>query len=156
MVRHFKVNDEISVGRDQPGAEELREIAAAGFRAILDLRPDGEGVQPLPPAAEARAAEAAGLRYRNLAIPADRLDEAMLDRFDALLRELPKPVFVHCASGKRSGSFALACAAIGAGLSGDKVLEHIAEAGAAYGSEEMRQTIRRWVDRRSRAAGTTR
>src|SRR5579875_2646257 len=93
MVRHFKVNDEISVGRDQPGAEELREIAAAGFRAILDLRPDGEGVQPLPPAAEARAAEAAGLHYCNLAVPADRLDEAMLDRFDALLRELPKPVF---------------------------------------------------------------
>jgi uncharacterized protein (TIGR01244 family) len=156
MVRHFRVNDEISVGRDQPGEAELREIAAAGFRAILDLRPDGEGVQPLPPAAEARAAEAAGLRYRNLAIPADRLDEAMLDRFDALLRELPKPVFVHCASGKRSGSFALACAAIGAGLSGDKVIERIAEAGAAYGSEEMRQTIRRWVDRRGRAAGTTR
>jgi uncharacterized protein (TIGR01244 family) len=152
MVQYYKVNDELAVGRDQPGAADLREIAASGWRSLVDLRVEGEGAQPLPPSAEAKAAEAAGLRYANLAVPADRLEEAALDRFRALVQELPKPVFVHCASGKRSGTFALAQAGVDAGLSGDQVAERLAEAGAAYGSDEMRETVRRWVDRRRRAA----
>lgn len=154
MVRQFQINDTLSVGRDPPGEEDLPEIAAAGFRSVVDLRVAGEAAQALPPAAEARAVEARGLRYANLPVPTGRLDEAALDRFQALFEELPKPIFVHCASGKRAGTFALAQAGSAAGLSGNQVVERIAEAGAAYGSDDMRETVRRWVDRRRRSEGT--
>jgi hypothetical protein len=58
-------------------------------------------------------------------------------------------VLVHCASGKRSGTFALAWAAVRSGATGRAAHAGIAAAGAAYGSEAMQAAVRRYVDRKS-------
>lgn len=149
MSDDLKVNDTLIVGRGQPSEDDLRRLAAEGFAAIVDLRRTGEGEQPLSPPLEAAAAGRHGLRYVHLPIPTDRLDDDMLDRFSRAVAGLPTPVFVHCASGKRSGTFAIVHAAVEEGLSGPAALARIEEAGAGYGSEEMRAHAVRYVDRQA-------
>ncbi len=147
MGDKLKVNDTLYVGRGQPSEDALRALAAEGFASVVDLRQAGEGGQVLSPPLEAAAAGRHGLRYLHLPTPTDRLDEAMLERFRRAAQELPGPVFVHCASGKRSGTFAIASAAIDSGLSGHAAIERIAAEGAGYGSDAMRDAVRRHVDR---------
>jgi hypothetical protein len=73
----------------------------------------------------------------------------MLDRFTAALNEMRGPILVHCASGKRSGTFGIAFAAAKAGATGRAALERIEAAGATYGSDAMRAAVRRYVDRKA-------
>lgn len=143
----FRVDERLRVGREQPSEEDLRALAAAGVRAVLDLRRAGEGEQALPPEAEAKAARRSGLEYENLPIPADRLEDAMIDEFRDAVAALPHPVFVHCASGKRSGVLALIDAAIAADQSGAAMLGRGVATGVLYGSPDMLETARRYVDR---------
>ena len=78
--------------------------AQAGFKSVINNRPDYEGGpnQPTSGAMEA-AATAAGLRYAYLPVaPAVQTPEEIA-RFAALLAELPKPVLAFCRTGTRSG-----------------------------------------------------
>jgi protein tyrosine phosphatase (PTP) superfamily phosphohydrolase (DUF442 family) len=47
------------------------------------------------------------MAYVHLPVPTNRLSGDLLARFHEEVSRLPKPVFVHCASGKRSGTFAV-------------------------------------------------
>jgi len=78
--------------------------AQAGFKSVINNRPDFEGGpdQPTSAAMEA-AALAVGLRYAYLPVaPAVQTPDEVA-RFAALLAELPKPVLAFCRSGTRSG-----------------------------------------------------
>lgn len=78
--------------------------AQAGFKSVVNNRPDFEGGpdQPTNAAIEA-AAVAAGLRYAFLPVsPAVQTPEEIA-RFAELLAELPKPILAFCRSGTRSG-----------------------------------------------------
>jgi uncharacterized protein (TIGR01244 family) len=78
--------------------------AQAGFKSVINNRPDFEGgpAQPTSAVIEA-AARAAGLRYEYLPVaPAVQTLEEVA-RFKALLAELPKPILAFCRSGARSG-----------------------------------------------------
>src|SRR6187200_1760992 len=112
MDERYKVSDTIVVGRKQPGEDDLRRLAAEGFASVIDLRQSGEGDQVLSPPLEAAAAGRNGMRYAHIPVPPDRVAPEMLDRFAALLAAMPGPVLVHCASGKRSGTFAIAVDAV--------------------------------------------
>jgi uncharacterized protein (TIGR01244 family) len=153
MSDRWKVTDKLFVGRGQPSEDELRGLAADGFASVVDLREAGEVGQVLSPPLEAAAAGRHGLRYVHLPTPADRIDATMLDRFRRTLAALAGPVFVHCASGKRSGTFAIAHAAAASGLAGERALDCIEESGAAYGSPEMREMVGRYVNAQGRGPG---
>lgn len=147
-MERFQVSDSIYVSRGQPTEEDLRSLASEGFASIIDLRQLGESDQALSPPLEAAAAGRNGLRYAHIPIPTDRLDPEMLDRFASALGAMRGPVLVHCASGKRSGTFAIAAAAT-SGATGRAALERIESAGATYGSDAMRAAVRRYVDRKA-------
>ena len=78
--------------------------AQAGFRSVINNRPDFEGGpdQPTSAAIEAAAA-AAGLRYAFLPVQPMLHTPEEVTRFAALLAELPRPILVFCRSGARSG-----------------------------------------------------
>ena len=78
--------------------------AQAGFKSVINNRPDFEGGPDQPTSAMMEAAAtAAGLRYAYLPVaPAVQTPEEIA-RFAALLAELPKPVLAFCRSGTRSG-----------------------------------------------------
>lgn len=82
--------------------EQLTELKAAGFRAIICNRPDGEGNdQPLFAEIE-RAAHAAGIDAHYLPTESGKVTDQQGVAFGELLANLPKPVLAYCRTGMRS------------------------------------------------------
>jgi uncharacterized protein (TIGR01244 family) len=77
--------------------------AQAGFRSVINNRPDFEGgpTQPTTAAIEA-AARAAGLEYAYLPVAGGYQSPEEIARFSELMQTLPRPILVFCRSGARS------------------------------------------------------
>ena len=88
----------------QLAPEAMAEAAAAGFRSVVNNRPDFEGGpnQPTHASIEA-AARAAGLEYAFLPVASNYQSPEEIARFAELIETLPKPILVFCRSGARSG-----------------------------------------------------
>jgi uncharacterized protein (TIGR01244 family) len=87
----------------QLAPEAMAQAAAAGFKSVVNNRPDFEygPDQPTNAAIEA-AALAAGLEYRFLPVDGGYQSPEEIAAFADLLRELPAPVLAFCRSGARS------------------------------------------------------
>jgi uncharacterized protein (TIGR01244 family) len=87
----------------QLGPEHMAMAAAAGFRSVVNNRPDFEFEpdQPTHAAIEA-AARAAGLEYRFLPVDGGWQSPEEIAAFAQLLQELPRPLLAFCRSGARS------------------------------------------------------
>ena len=78
--------------------------AQAGFKSVINNRPDFEGDPDQPTSAAMQAAAlAAGLHYVWLPVAPSVQTAQEIARFAELLNELPKPVLAYCRSGARSG-----------------------------------------------------
>jgi uncharacterized protein (TIGR01244 family) len=85
----------------EPGA--MAEAAAAGFRSVVNNRPDHEGGPDQPTSAQMQAAaEAAGLVYRYLPVDGAWQTPEQIAEFARLLEDLPRPILAFCRSGGRS------------------------------------------------------
>ena len=81
---------------------QLAELKAAGYRAIICNRPDGEGNdQPLFAEIE-RAAQGAGIDAHYLPAESGKVTDEQGLAFGQLLAALPKPVLAYCRTGMRS------------------------------------------------------
>jgi sulfide:quinone oxidoreductase len=95
-----KITDEISVS-PQICCEDVAGIAAAGFRAVICNRPDGESSdQPCCSEIE-EAVKASGLAWRSQPVRSGGVTRDDVQLFAALMAELPKPVLAYCRSGTR-------------------------------------------------------
>jgi sulfide:quinone oxidoreductase len=95
-----KITDELSVA-PQIAASDIADIAAAGFRAVICNRPDGESTdQPCCGDIEA-VVKAHGLVWRSQPVHSGAVTIADAQEFGAMLAELPKPVLAYCRSGTR-------------------------------------------------------
>ncbi len=83
----------------------MAEAARAGFRSVVNNRPDFEHGpdQPTNATIEA-AARAAGLEYRFLPVAGGFQTAEQIAAFAQLLAELPRPILVFCRSGNRSAN----------------------------------------------------
>jgi uncharacterized protein (TIGR01244 family) len=83
--------------------EAMAEAAKAGFRSVVNNRPDFEHEpdQPTNAAIEA-AALVAGLTYRFLPVDGGYQSPAEIAAFAQMLAELPRPILAFCRSGARS------------------------------------------------------
>lgn len=96
--------DESLAATGQIEVADLAAVAGAGFRTVINARPDGE--QPGQPASAvlAEAARAAGLAYRHLPVRMATLSGADVAAFEAAVAELPGPVLAFCRSGTRAAA----------------------------------------------------
>ena len=95
-----KITDQVSVA-PQISAEDVREIKAQGFRAIICNRPDGEGAdQPAFDEIE-RVARQEGLVCRYLPVVSGKVTDENAEDFGTALMELPGPVLAYCRTGTR-------------------------------------------------------
>jgi len=87
----------------QLGPEHMAAAAKAGFKSVINNRPDFEHGpdQPSHAAIEA-AAHAAGLQYRFLPVDGGYQSPREVEAFAGLLQELPVPVLAFCRTGNRS------------------------------------------------------
>jgi len=87
----------------QLSPEAMAEAARAGFRSVVNNRPDFEHGPGQPTSAEmASAAAAAGLQYRHLPVAGGHQSPEEVAAMAALLQELPRPLLMFCRSGARS------------------------------------------------------
>jgi uncharacterized protein (TIGR01244 family) len=96
------IADGISVA-PQLTPEAMAAAAAAGFKSVVNNRPDYEHGPDQPSSAQMQAAAvAAGLQYRHLPVSGGYQSPEEIAAFAALLQELPRPVLAFCRSGARS------------------------------------------------------
>lgn len=82
---------------------DMAAAARAGFRSVVNNRPDHEGGPGQPTnAAMAAAAAQAGLAYRFLPVSPAYQSPEDIAAFAVLLKELPRPLLAFCRSGTRS------------------------------------------------------
>ncbi len=87
----------------QISPSDLQEIAALGYKTLINNRPDGEGGADQPTSAQLEAAaKAAGLHYAHLPVISGQITEPQARKFAELLATSPKPVLAFCRSGARS------------------------------------------------------
>jgi uncharacterized protein (TIGR01244 family) len=83
--------------------EAMAEAAAAGFRSVINNRPDFEGGPEQPTSATIQAAaEAAGLNYAHLPVSGAYQSPEEIAAFRQLIDTLPHPILAFCRSGARS------------------------------------------------------
>ncbi|MCS6761611.1 MAG: TIGR01244 family sulfur transferase [Candidatus Devosia symbiotica] len=83
--------------------DQVKDLAAAGFKSIVCARPDQEDVGQPAFAEVAKAAEAAGLQIAHIPV-SGILGEGQIIRFHDAWNNLPKPMLSYCRSGMRAGS----------------------------------------------------
>lgn len=92
---HIAVAPQITV-------DMLPALAAAGFTAIINNRPDGEDAGQPDGAEIAAAAAAAGLRYTAIPVTHAGFSGNQVDAMVAALEAAGGPVLAYCRSGTRS------------------------------------------------------
>lgn len=93
-------SDYAVAGQLQPG--DMQTLAAAGFKAIIDNRPDGEDAGQPDHATMQAAAEAAGLTFVYIPVGAAFPVEIAARALKQALPDLPRPMLGYCRSGARS------------------------------------------------------
>lgn len=96
-----KLTPELSVAA-QIVASDIDAIRAAGFRAIICNRPDGEGADQPNFDEIDQAAKRVGLETRYLPAESGKVSDEEGEKFGALMQELPKPVLAYCRTRTRS------------------------------------------------------
>lgn len=98
-----RLSGDVCVG-PQLDPDAMAWIAGAGFKSVINNRPDHEDGpdQPTNAVIEAAAA-AAGLQYAWLPVMPAVQTAGDIASFAALLAELPKPILAFCRTGTRSG-----------------------------------------------------
>lgn len=98
-----KLTAELAVSQ-QIAASDLHAIKAAGFRAVVCNRPDGEGSdQPNFSEIEAAAREQ-GIETYYLPIESGKVGDGEAAQFGELMQALPKPVLAYCRTGMRAAT----------------------------------------------------
>ena len=86
-------------------AEDMCEIAALGFKAIINNRPDGEGGAEQPTSAQIMAAaHSAGLAYVHIPVIPGNITEANIAQYKDFLNNAPSPILGFCRTGNRAGA----------------------------------------------------
>lgn len=148
MENAVKIDDQFTVAKFAPGADQLKRAADEGFRSVVNMRTASEK-QDVTPEEERERAEAAGLAYLHHPVEGEKLSEDLVDGFRDKAEALPGPVLVHCASGKRSGAMVMMHRGVEQGMSGDEVIDKATSMGFECDAPGLRDFVRGYVDRRS-------
>lgn len=123
-LTHLEIGLAISA---QLTAENFETIAAQGYGAVINNRPDGEQGDYLNARDAQAEAQAHGLQYVHIPVSPTQMTDEAVGLFKAALSALPGPVVAHCGTGKRSTAMWALCQ-VGE-INADEILEQCAEAG---------------------------
>ena len=81
--------------------EQVKEVAAQGFKTIINNRPDGEEPNQPRNADIEKMAHEAGLAYFHQPVVASNIREQDCREFAEIFNHAEKPVFMFCRTGTR-------------------------------------------------------
>jgi uncharacterized protein (TIGR01244 family) len=125
-MKATKLTPNISVSHQLTG-KDLEEAAAAGFKTIINNRPDGEA--PDQPRSEelAAAARRLGLAYHHIPAVSGQISNDQVEAFRTALGAAEKPALAFCHTGMRSAT--LWALAASDRLSPNEILQTVSAAG---------------------------
>ena len=85
-------------------AANVEAIVEMGFKSIICMRPDGEGMMQPKFAAIEAAAKIAGITTKYLPVPPTAPQMADAQKMAGMLDEMEGPVLGYCASGARAAN----------------------------------------------------
>ena len=151
MSGRIKLDERLTIGSGPPTEGTLLALARDGYKAVVNLRTPDEREQPLDPDEEGEKVRALGMAYRHVPVRGDALSPALFDAFRDAVTQLPGPIFVHCASGRRAGLFAIMQHAVERGLTGAEALAEARRSGLSIDdSPDLAALISTYVDRNRR------
>lgn len=154
MQDTVQINDRFTVAKFAPDGEQIRQAAQEGFRALINMQTEDEDKQlKMKPQDEGERANAAGLTYLHHPVDGETLSEDVVDAFRRRASELPGPVLVHCASGKRSGALVMMHIACDKGMTGEEVIEMAEEMGFECDTEKLENFVRDYVNNHNGTEG---
>jgi sulfide:quinone oxidoreductase len=117
---------------------DFAEIAAQGFRSVVNNRPDGEAPDQIPNAQAEAAARRHGLAFHYQPVKNGNVtDDDVVGTFARLMDELPGPILFYCRTGTRCTILWTQAAAPRVGV--DAALS--VARGAGYELDFMRDTL---------------
>lgn len=133
---------------DQITLDRLEQVRSAGFRALIDLRPDGESPDQPPSHEVAKAAEQAGLRFAYVPIAHGDIPDNSVEALGQSFARLPEPILLYCRSGRRAArTWALMEASRPGGLNAAQIANAVLSAGQPI--DDLRDQITKRVASRS-------
>ena len=145
IMEQIKLNDNISIG-GQPTAAELEHLKELGFKTIFNLRGEDEENTTLSPSDEADKVQELDMIYKHLPVDMDVVSDEQVDHFRREMAEAPAPIFVHCSSGRRAGTFAMMEQAVANNMTGEEALKAAQKVGFVCDAPEMAKFICTYVD----------
>jgi protein tyrosine phosphatase (PTP) superfamily phosphohydrolase (DUF442 family) len=105
----------------QPTADAYGKAAASGFRSVLSLRTNSEGINLVRERAQV---ESNKLRYFNIQVNGSSPRSEQADEFLRIARDKANhPMLVNCSSANRVGAFMMILRVVDQGWSEEKALE---------------------------------
>ena len=102
MVKIIQLEHDIAVAPQLVEAD-FADIAARGFRSVVNNRPDGEAPDQLPSAQAEATAHRRGLVFRYQPVRnINVMDDEVVSTFAQLMENLPEPILFYCRTGTRS------------------------------------------------------
>ena len=95
------LDDDLAVS-GQLTEEDIRAIAAQGYKTIINCRPDGEKGDYITAEQAADVAAACGLAYHHLPVAPDQLTDEAVEKFSAISSAASGPLVAHCGTGRRA------------------------------------------------------
>ncbi len=83
---------------------DIGSVAAAGFRTLINNRPDGEAEEQPASQQLREAVERHGMSYHYLPVISGRISDEDVEHFGRLMAEIKGPVLAFCRTGTRSTS----------------------------------------------------
>jgi uncharacterized protein (TIGR01244 family) len=142
MPDAVQLSDHLTVG-PQPEADDFADLAARGFRTVINLRGEDEDPQPIRPAEEGTLVREQGMDYAHLHVSMKTADSALMDRVEAAVRDAPGPVYLHCRLGGRASGVGIILRGRQEGWSADRALAEGQARGITWSSEKVRALIHR-------------
>lgn len=126
VPRILCVDERVATG-GQPTDSAFAKLSANGYRAVLNLRTAGEGVDLKH---EQEAIEKAGMRYVNIpVVPSSPKPEQVDEFIKAVKDKANQPMLIHCGSANRVGAFWMIYRVIDQGWPEEKALEEAIKIG---------------------------
>ena len=126
-VPHILCVDERVATGGQPTDAAFGKLAANGYRAVLNLRTESEGVDLKH---EQEAVNKAGMRYISIPIVSSAVNPEQVEDFLKAVKEKDnQPMLIHCGSANRVGALWMIHRVIDQGWTEDKALEEAIKIG---------------------------
>ena len=143
MVQPRNLADDFSVS-PQLAAADFAELAAAGYKTVINNRPDGEEPGQLTASDAQQLAQEYGLNYVHIPVKIPALTDAIVDQFSAALSNSPGPILAHCKSGTRSCVLWTLAIAKQNTMTLEELMQCVAQSG--YDLTKMRPLIEQYMN----------